>query len=329
MKSLRAAVIGLGIGRRHALVLSRMEGVELTAVADLDERAARDMGRQLGVRSYGAGIDLVEAEELDFACLCTPPATHLELTRELARRGVHVFCEKPMAPTLAQCDAMIEACRAGGVRLMIGQKKRFHPAFRFVKEMSAGRFGPPRWAAVRYACGRVPKAWFWAEEDGGGPLLENAVHAMDILRFLMGEVERVHAEAGNLFNERWAGQLDAAAVTLRFRSGAVACVGCGQVYEWPFATESTALGHENAVVEIAGSFDNPERLRYVLRSEPDRVVSVEQGQSDLFEAELRHFADCLRSGAQPLVSGEEARASVAVCLAVKESARSGRPVTPR
>jgi len=324
---LRAAVIGLGIGKRHAIVLSRMEGVELAAVADLNREVAEDLAGQLGSRSYRDGAELLEAESLDFACICTPPGSHLVLTREAARHGVHVFCEKPMAPNLADCEGMIAACREAGVTLMVGQKKRFQPAFRFVKEMATREFGPIRWAVVRYACGRVPMAWFWDEADGGGPLVENSVHAVDTLRYLMGEVERVYAEAGNLFNERWAPQLDAAAVTLRFRSGAVASVGCGQVYEWPFASESTYLGHEKAVVEITGSFDNPEHVRYVLRAEPERVVSVDRGEQDLFELELAHFVECIRVGREPLVSGEEALASVAVCLAMKESARTGRPVT--
>ena len=327
MSDLRTAVIGLGIGKHHAMVLSRMEGVKLAAVADLKEGLARELSKQLGAACYGDGMELLASEGLDFACVCTPPRSHLAFTRDAAGRGVHVFCEKPMAPTLEDCDGMIEACRAAGVKLMIGQKKRFQPAFQILKELCA-QHGQPRWAVVRYACGRVPMPWFWDEQDGGGPLLENAVHAMDILRYLMGDVERVYAEGGNQFNPQWKPQLDSAAVTLRFRNGAVASVGCGQAYEWSFTGESNYFALPGALVEIWGSFDNPEHLRYILRSAPDEPVSLEQGARDLFERELAHFAECIRTDQTPLVTGQEARASVAVCLAVKESARSGRPVTP-
>jgi predicted dehydrogenase len=328
VKTLKTAVIGLGIGKRHAMVLSGMECIELVAVADLRKDLSVPLGTQLGVRSWQDGMELLEKEKLDFVCVCTPPSSHLTFTRAAAQRGVHVFCEKPMAPTLADCDGMIETCRKAGVKLMVGQKKRFQPAYNFVKEMTGKDFGAIKWAVVRYACGRVPLNWFWKEEDGGGPLHENSVHAFDILRFLMGDVERVYAEGGNLFNPDRAPQIDVASVSIRFKSGAVAAVGCGQAYEWGFAGETSYLACEKAIAEVKGSFDNPEHLRYILRSEPGRVVEVNYGEKDLFRAELAHFAECILNDKQPLVPGEEGRASVAVSIAVKESIRTGRPVKP-
>jgi len=329
VSSLKTAVIGLGIGKHHAMVLSEMECVELTAVADLKEEMATHIAEQLGVRRYLDGMELLEKEELDFVCVCTPPASHLVFTQAAAERGIHVFCEKPMAPNLEDCDGMIEACKGKGVKLMIGQKKRFQPSYRFVKEATEREFGPIRWAVVRYACGRVPLDWFWEEEDGGGPLHENSVHAFDMLRFLIGDVERVYAEGGNLFNPDRAPQIDVASVTLRFKSGAVAAVGCGQAYEWSFAGETSYLACENAVAEVRGSFDNPEHLRYILRAEPERIIEVNHGEKDLFRAELAHFAECVMDDTPPLVPGEEGRASLAVCMAVKESIRTGKPVAPR
>jgi myo-inositol 2-dehydrogenase/D-chiro-inositol 1-dehydrogenase len=152
---------------------------------------------------------------------------------------------------------------------------------------------------------------------------------MDILRFMMGDVERVYAEGANLFNPQWSPQLDTAVVSLRFRSGALASVACGQAYEWEFTGETTCLATDKALVEISGSFDSPERLRYVLRSNAGTPVEIDQGQVNLFDLELAHFAECVRTGAEPLVTGESARGAIAVCLAVKESARTGRPVAIR
>ncbi|KPK66277.1 MAG: hypothetical protein AMK73_00515 [Planctomycetes bacterium SM23_32] len=324
--ALRAAVIGLGIGRLHADRLAAMEGVELAAVADLDAALAEQVGTACGAAAYADGGGLLAREELDFVSICTNPATHLSFTRRAAAGGVHVICEKPMAPTLEDCDGMIEACRQAGVLLMVAQKKRFEPAYRFIREQSAADFGPVRWAAATYALGRVAKPWFWAEEDGGGPLHENAVHMMDILRFLMGDVERVYAEGGNLFNPDYPAQVDAAAITLRFAGGGVAAVGAGQASEWGFATEHVCFSHDNAVAEVDGPFDAPSRLRYVLKGREEATVEREFADFDPFRAELEHFADCVREQRQPLVPGEEGRASVAVCLAVKESVRTGRVV---
>ena len=326
MTPLKAAVIGLGVGKVHARALAKLKGVELAAVADPKGSVAADLAKELGVRAYGDGMELLEREKLDLACVCTPPASHLKFTREVARRGTHVFCEKPMAPSLGDCDGMIAACKQHGVLLMIGQKKRFHPSFRLIKERTASDFGPIRWAAIRYACGRVPMDWFWDERDGGGPLHENSVHAMDILRHLIGEVERVYAEGGNFFNPTRAPQLDSAAVSLRFTSGAVASVGCGQAWEWSFSGEGTWLAAERAVIEVTGGFDSPGKLRYLLREGPQKIEEVDFGDVDLFDLELAHFVECIQKGTKPLVTGEEGRGSIAVCLAVKESIRTGKAV---
>lgn len=327
--ALRAAVLGLGIGRTHAGRLAKMDGVELAAVADINGELARQVAADCGAKAYaGAGELLEEEEALDFVSICTTPATHLEFTRLAAGRGLHVLCEKPMAPTLDACDGMIRACRDAGVKLMIAHKKRFEPAYRLIKEKTGGEFGPIRWATVKYALGRVPKPWFWQEEDGGGPLQENAVHMMDMMRFLIGEVEHVYAEGGNMFNPEHPDQLDVAAITLRFRSGAIAAIGAGQASEWGFATENVTLSHDNAVVEVGGRFDSPFHLRYVLKDDPQNVVEEDFEGFDPFRAELAHFADCIRSDTDPLIPGEEGRSSVALCLAVKRSARTGEVVVP-
>ncbi len=324
--ALRAAVIGLGIGKVHVDRLAKMAGVEVAAVADLNVEAAAKVAATCGARAYGGGAELLASEELDFVSICTNPATHLALTCQAAAGGVHVLCEKPMAPTLEDCDGMIRACADAGVRLMIAQKKRFEPAYRLIKEKSSAEFGPIRWVTAKYALGRVAKDWFWVESDGGGPLHENTIHVMDLLRFLVGEVERVYAEGGNLFNPAHRDQVDAAAVTLRFRNGAVAAIGAGQASEWGFATENLTFSHENAVVEVSGNFDSPFGLRYVLKGAPQNAVERSFEGFDAFEAELRHFVDCIRDGTDPLIPGEEGRASVALCMAVKRSVRTGQVV---
>lgn len=329
MKNLKAGVIGLGIGKQHVRVLKAMSGVDLVGVVDMRAELAQEVARQHGVKAFVEAARLLHEESLDFVCICTPPASHAALTEQAAERGVHVFCEKPMAATLADCDRMIRSCEKAGVKLMIGQKKRFHPNVQFVKERTASDFGPIRWATIRYACGRVPMDWFWDEADGGGPLHENSVHAMDLLRHLVGDVERVYAEGGNLFNPSRRFQEDAAVVSLRFKNGAVAAIGCGQTWEWSFSGEGAWLATERAVIEMTGGFDNPRHLKYLLRDNPENTQDMDAGEVDLFERELAHFVGCIREDRTVLVTGEEGRASIAVCLAVKESIRTGKAVKPR
>ncbi len=326
MEKLKAAVIGLGIGKHHAMVLSNMDNVDLVAVADKKEHIVSHLSTQLNAEGYCEGQDLLRNHNLDFVCLCVPPSVHPCFTAEAAERGVHIFCEKPMAPDLAACDKMINACEENDVQLMVGHKKRFSPTFQFVKQQSEGEFGAIRWANLRYACGRVDMDWVWEEEDGGGPLLENSVHVFDMLRYLVGEVQRVTAEGGNVFNPAREPQLDTAAVSLKFQSGAMASVACGQACEWGFAHESSCFAHEHALVELRGTFDNPEHLHYVKRSNPDNTHTVDRPEHDLFAYELEHFTHCLEDSKPPLIDGREGRKAVEISLAVKESIRSGETV---
>lgn len=326
MDKLKAGVIGLGIGKHHAMVLSEMDNIELVAIADREEDITSHLSAQLGAQGYLEGKALLDNHDLDFVCLCIPPSFHLDFTTEAANRGAHVFCEKPMAPDLSACDTMIDVCEANGVHLMIGHKKRFSPTFQFIKQQSDNDFGAIRWANLRYACGQVDMDWVWDEDDGGGPILENAVHAFDMLRYLIGDIERVSAEGGNLFNRGREPQIDTAAISLKFQSGAIASVGCGQASEWEFAHESSCFAHEHAIVELSGTFDNPEHLQYAMRSNADKTHTIERAEHDLFAYELEHFSRCLQENERPLIDGYAGRKAVEVSLAAKASIRSGRPV---
>jgi glucose-fructose oxidoreductase len=229
-----------------------------------------------------------------------------------------------MAPCVADCDAMVEACASAGVCLMIAQKKRFHPLVRRLKQLTEGDLGPIRWAVVKYALGRVPMPWFWDEADGGGPLQENSIHAVDLLRHLMGEVACVYASGGNLFNPQFAGQIDAAAVSLQFANGAVAALGLGQATEWNVADEHFFFACDGGEARFSGRFDVPVNWWIALRGSDPVEESVPP--DDCFDREIRHFLDCVRSGKEPHVTGQDARNSVAVTVAIKESIKSGNAV---
>lgn len=326
MADLRVGVIGLGIGKRHLQSYASMPDVKIVAVADANRARLTECAEQYSVAAYEDGARLLAEVQLDAVSTCTPPASHRELTTMAASRGVHVLCEKPMAPTVSDCDAMVEACREAGVVLMIAQKKRFHPLVQRLKERTGGALGPARWAVVKYALGRVGMDWFWDEADGGGPLQENSVHAVDTLRYLMGEVTTVMAVGGNLFNPDRAPQVDVAAVSLQFASGAVAALGLGQASEWGFAEEHFFVACEHGEAHFSGRFDAPVHWWMALRSAPGDVEKEEIPPDDCFDREIGHFLDCVRSGTLPLVTGEDARGSVAVTLAIKESIRTGLPI---
>lgn len=326
MQPLRVGVIGLGIGKRHLTSYSSMPGVTIAAVADIAAELAASEAARYGATAYADAWQMLDRERLDVVSICAPPRLHADLTEAAARAGAHVLCEKPMAPATADCDRMIAACRAADVRLMIAQKMRFHPLVRRMKDAADGEFGPIRWAVAKYALGRVGLEWFWEEDDGGGPLLENSVHTVDMMRYLIGDVTTVMAVGGNLFNSNRAPQIDVAACSLQFAGGAVAALGIGQASEWAWADEHFFFACPNGEVRITGAFDRPTRWWSALRADPSSVREETVPEDDCFDREIGHFLECVRTGRGPLVTGEDARKSIATCLAVKQSIRTGLPV---
>lgn len=315
---LRVGVVGVaGIGKVHVRLLNARDDVEFAGACDVSEAALTALeGEFPRFTSYAR---FLEEARPDAVVLATPPASHLPLTRAAAERGVHVLAEKPMAESVSSAEGMIGACRTARVVLMIGQKKRFVPALAGLKELLEGGLGPARFVIYRYPHpGRSEKDWFWDEADGGGPLRENAVHAADLLTWLCGDVVRVQGEGDFLTFEDRAPQLNCAAITLRFASGAVAALAAGMVGTGAFAREDLYVAATAGVAEVSGPFDNPDTLRWALRGE--REAREERFAADPFTLELDHFLNCIRTGAVPLTSGEEGLRSLALCERWKQEA---------
>ncbi len=327
---MRIGIVGVaGIGQHHIRVLGSMERYEVVALCDINETVLRERAEGHSVGCYTDAADMLDHERLDAVSLCTPPKAHLPHTRLATERGVHVLVEKPMAPDVAQCQAMIDVCSEHGVVLMVAQKKRFVRAYTRLRELADGPLGRIEVAMHRYPHPWMPETeWFWAEDDGGGPLVENAVHAADLLRFLLGDVDRVYAEGDVFHAEHHAPQLNVALYTARMKSGAIAQVGAGMVaFPAPgMMFEDLWVACEHGMAEVSGDFDNPTKLRWVLRAAPDEMHEESFAGEDPFVAEFTHFAECVETGATPIASGPECLKSVEMCLAVKRSARTRETV---
>ena len=325
---MRVAVIGLaGVGRAHVDRWAKSPNAELVSVCDINPQIADEFASEYEVKGYTSTEEMLDTEDLTAISICTPPKVHLALTRMAAAGGIHVLCEKPMASTVSDCQEMIAVCRSAGVVLQIGHKKRFIPPLLRLKELTEGQFGPIQYMVHRYPHpGMSNKDWFWAEDDGGGPILENAVHAADILGFLMGDVERVYAEGGTFFAPHRKPQIDCAMFTLRFKSGAIGVVNAGMVSMGGFSFEDFYVANENGVAEVIGRFDSAETLRYSFRDDPETLQEENYPNFDSFGAEIEHFIECIQTGSEPRASGEAGMKAVAVCRAVKRSAEIGEPV---
>ena len=322
---LKIAVTGLGIGKAHVAALAEhVDRADVVAVCDVNRAHAEEVAGTCGAQAFDDFAAMLDQARPEAVVLATPPKFHAQQTALAAERGIHVLCEKPMAPNLADCEHMIRACADAGVTLQIGFKKRFYASYRRVRTLVQESGAPLLWANVRFALGRVEKDWFWDEENGGGPLLENAVHEYDILQFLMGEVRSAYAAGGNLFMGHRKPQLDAAGAVLTFASGGVASMGIGYGSEWGFTRELLALSSSALAIEMEGPFDRPFSLRYVWREKPGEVLTEDiPVPEQTFVPQLEHFVDCVQDGATCEAPGEAGLAAVNVALAVKKSIREG------
>jgi len=323
---MRVGVIGLaGVGRTHISKWSEI--ADLVSVCDLDSTVLAQITESSQINGYTSVEQMLDKEDLQAISICTPPKSHLPITQQAADRGIHVLCEKPMASTVSDCQAMIDICSRQSVVLQIGHKKRFLPAIQRLKEISEGNLGPIQYMVHRYPHpGTSNRDWFWAEDDGGGPILENAVHAADILGFLMGNVTRVYAEGGNLLAADHKTQIDCAVSTLRFASGAIGVVNAGMVSTSQFNFEDYYVATSAGVAEVKGKFDSADTIRYSFRSNPNQVEEKSFPNFDSFRAEIQHFVNCIETSEIPLADGYSGMKAVAVCRAVKQSSETGKPV---
>ncbi|HOX36791.1 MAG TPA: Gfo/Idh/MocA family oxidoreductase [Candidatus Brocadiia bacterium] len=321
---MRAAVVGLGIGKAHAAVYAERADVELVGLVDTVPERLRQAAEATPAPTFGDLDAMLAAAKPDIVSIATPPHLHYPQAKACIEAGAHVLVEKPLAATAIECETLARLGEEGGRVLMVAQKKRFIEPNRFLKEKVSGEWGPVKAASALYWLGRVELDWFWDDGQGGGPLVENSVHMIDILRHLIGDVETVYAAGGNLFMEHRRPVPDLACATLKFRSGAVASLALGYGSEWNFASESLYLATDKATAHMTGPFDRPNLLRWSMRGS-GRTESREFNPNG-FPEEIDAFLKAVRGESANPVPASDAAKSIAVCLAIKDSLKTGKPV---
>ena len=225
-KKFLIGIVGFGRwGKELFRYFSELEEVKIVAIC----RKRKIIPKDIDIGETGLYTDtkkMYEREKLDAVVIATPPTEHLKDTRLAAERGIHVFCEKPMAASVEDCDKMIEVCQDNKVKLFIAFKHRYAKAYSYLKE-NADKFGKPLWALYTYPLWKIPETdWKFMEEGCRGIIVENVVHAIDNLRYLMGDVKRIYAE-GNTLVFKGAKLPDSTIFTFRFKNGAIAAIGAG------------------------------------------------------------------------------------------------------
>jgi predicted dehydrogenase len=343
--SIGFGIFGWGnIAPFHAKALAALPNVRLAAVATKPEKFAA-VRAEVGpdVALFGSLDELLASPNVDVVNICTPSGNHLEPTVAAAKAGKHVVVEKPLEVTLARCDRTIAACRSAGVSLCTIFPTRFADATVALKSaIDAGRFGNIALADTSVKWWR-PQSYYdsggWRgtwKLDGGGALMNQAIHQVDLIQYLLGPVTEVAAFCSLATHARIEVE-DTAVAILRFANGAVGTITAA-TSAFPGLLKTVAVHGDggSAVIEQ----DHALLWKFATETPDDDAVRARLAKSETtggaadpkaiaFENHRRQLADfvaAIRDGRPPLVDGSEGRKAVEIILAIYRSQATGQIV---
>ncbi|MBN1563696.1 MAG: Gfo/Idh/MocA family oxidoreductase [Anaerolineae bacterium] len=332
---MRVGIVGAGsMGTTHSAGWKYVEetggGAILAGITDYIRSGAEALAERHDCAVYDSYDDLLA--DVDIVDICTPSNLHHDMVIRAARAGKHIMCEKPIALTIAEGRAMIDACRDAHVRFFIGLVVRFIPEYRTAQEVvAAGQIGEPRvirLTRVSYQPFKATDNWFVDEERSGGMVLDLMLHDYDYARWLAGNVTRVFAKSVRA--TRPAAPGDYALVTLRFANGAIAHIEGGWAYPPGFFRKGFDIAGTDGVIESHKDTTNPVITHLAEAPEEaisDVAVPVSAVSASPYTFEIQHFYDAVVNDTPFFVTPEDALAALQIGLAVRESLKTGRSVT--
>jgi UDP-N-acetyl-2-amino-2-deoxyglucuronate dehydrogenase len=338
-------IVGTGmISHFHAKAIQAMDGAAVMGCFDGVPDRATAFAKECGCTAFTSLDEMLASKDIDIVNICTPSGAHRDPAVAAANAGKHVVVEKPLEITLERCDQIIDACRSSNVKLCTILPSRFSAANMALKEaIDAGRFG-------RLTLGDTFVKWWRTQEyydsggwrgtwamDGGGAYMNQAIHNVDLLYWLMGDVAEVSGFTGTLAHERIEVE-DVGVATLKFCNGALGVMEATTA-AWPgllkkteiHGNQGTAIIEQDSIVrwEFAAELPSDDALREQLGS----ASAVSGGASDPsaisfvgHQKQLEDFIASINENRSPLVDGAEGRKSVEIIMAIYESSRTGRSV---
>ena len=338
-------IIGCGmIANFHAKAIEAIPGAKLVACQSRRLTSAEKLASEYGCEPYDDLKAMLANPKVDVGTVCTPSGAHMDPALLAAKAGKHVIIEKPLEITLKRCDKIIEACRKNGVLLSTIFPSRFHRASQLLKEaVDKGRFGT-------LTLGDAYVKWFRSQEyydsgqwrgtwnlDGGGALMNQAIHNVDLLTWLMGPVAEISAQTATLAHDRIEVE-DVATASLKFASGALGVIeattaafpgmlkkmeihgsdGSAVIEEedikvWEFrkmtARDKKIIAEFNSVTKTGGGAADPSAIGFAAH-----------------EKQFRDVIKAIKTGKPMAIDGAEGRRSVEVILAIYKAAESGKTV---
>ena len=341
MTPLRGVAVGAGyFSQFHFDAWQRVSGAALVAICDTSRERALEAGRRFGIGSvYGDVADMLGAERPDFIDIITPPATHRDICRLAGERGVHVLCQKALAPTFEDAVAIVDEAERAGIRLMVHDNFRFQPWHRELRRLlDLGTIGRPHAIACRTRMGDGWRADAYLDrqpyfrEMPRLLVFETGVHFIDVFRYLIGDVRQVYA-ALRRRNPSIAGE-DAGVMLFEFEDGATGIWDASRYNESRDPDPRYTFGE--FLVEGPGgalSVDERGRLTAHVLGEPPREHLYAHERvgfaGDCCREAIQHFVDRLHDGASFETSGRDYLRTLAVQEALYASSAAGQAVKVR
>lgn len=339
----RIVVVGCGaIGRVHARAISGLDNARLVAVSDVRYESAASFADELGGNAYSDYAEMFGKEKPDLACVCTPSGTRLDICLAAAEHGVNLLVEKPLDIALSRTKRIIDSCRTAGVKLGCVFQLRFMPTFQSLKRsVDEGRIGRPILGNAYTICYRSQEYYdsgSWRgtlAQDGGGALINQGIHSVDLLRWIMGDVRSVSAYTANLAHDIEVE--DTVAATVEFESGATGTIQATTSVYYGINKRLEIFGTDGtAIIED----ETPVMWQFREPAEYNQAQPVDGGAhkrmdptSNLVEdvwahqQQIEDMIDAIREDRQPAIPGIEGHKAVELVLAIYESARTGKKVT--
>lgn len=302
--------------------LNDLEGARIAVCCDIDEAKAKAGTAELGADETVLDYrDVLRDESIDGVIIATPNNLHAEMAIAAAQAGKHIFTEKPMALSVADCDAMIAAAKAAGVKLMVGQVLRYIGQFAKTKQIvDSGELGKPFAVDIdRVNQQAFREGWRQSKESTGGMLYEVHVHELDFMAYLLGEPVTVYAQSGHFGNNPYDFDDELFAI-YRFKGGAISSLHasfCSSIdrYHGKILCENGAIffGHAADEVLIKRGDAEPEPLDISDLPNPH-------------ERELGEFLEAIRTGCDPKITGADGRRAIGMAQAADLSAETGQVV---
>lgn len=337
--NIKFAIVGCGvISNIHAKCISEIPSAKLTAVFDNVPEKAREIAKKFGAEAYTDYDEFLRCKDIDVVDILTPSGTHSQLGISAARAGKHVIVEKPMDITLEGADQLIKVCREENKKLCCIMQHRFDKGIKELKRaVEEGRLG-------RLNFGSSYTKWYRTQEyydsaswrgtwkyDGGGALMNQSIHYIDLLIYIMGDVQEVFAYCSTGVHERIEVE-DTSGVALKFKSGAIGIIE-GHTGAYPgFETRLDIYGEKGSVI-----IRNDRIQEWKFKSgESIEIDSTESGLDesldpsavhiDSHKEQIEDMVNAVLLDREPFVNGEKGREALALILAIYESAKTGKPV---